>query len=156
MSGKHTDTPDEKNDAFYLANLRVAAQLLNDANLIGVIEPINKYSLPGYYLNCYEKAIKNIKSVNQHNLRLMVDLFHMQHIRGDITNGLKDLAPYIGHVQIAQCPYRHEPDTDGEVNWKYVLKTLEEYYDDYVGCEYRPKGGTAEGLKWIKDFGYEL
>lgn len=58
MSGKHTDTPDEKNDAFYLANLRVAAQLLNDANLIGVIEPINKYSLPGYYLNCYEKGMK--------------------------------------------------------------------------------------------------
>lgn len=56
MAGKHTEPVDEKNDAFYLANLRVAAQLLNEANLIGVIEPINKYSVPGYYLNCFDKG----------------------------------------------------------------------------------------------------
>lgn len=104
----------------------------------------------------------------------MVDLFHLQHIRGDVTNSLKKFAPYIGHVQvstfsnffkhhnlidhfqIAQSPYRHEPDTDGELNLKYVLKTLEQHYDDYVGCEYRPVSATVDGLKWIKDFGYEL
>lgn len=57
MAGKHTESTDEKNDAFYLANLRVAAQLLNEANMIGIIEPINKYSLPGYYLNCYDKGL---------------------------------------------------------------------------------------------------
>uniref|UniRef100_A0A336MKW6 Putative hydroxypyruvate isomerase n=1 Tax=Culicoides sonorensis TaxID=179676 RepID=A0A336MKW6_CULSO len=156
MAGKHTEPTDEKNNAFYLANLRAAALLLHEENLMGVIEPINKYSVPGYFLNCYEKAIHTIKTVNQPNLRLMVDLFHLQHIRGDITNSLREFAPYIGHVQIAQCPGRHEPDTDGEVNFKYVLKVLEEYYSDYVGCEYRPLNGTVEGLKWIKDFGYDF
>lgn len=64
MSGKHTEPTDEKNDAFYLANLRVAAQLLNEANLIGVIEPINKYSVPGYYLNCYDKGNDCLYSID--------------------------------------------------------------------------------------------
>lgn len=60
-------------------------------------------------------------------------------------------------LQIAQTPFRHEPDTEGEVNLHYVLKTLEQYgYNDWIGCEYRPLKGTVEGLKWIKDFGYEL
>ncbi|HLA02370.1 MAG TPA: hydroxypyruvate isomerase, partial [Aestuariivirga sp.] len=24
-------------------------------------------------------------------------------------------------------------------------------YDGWVGCEYKPKGGTVEGLGWIKE-----
>lgn len=57
MAGKHSEPTDEKNDAFYLSNLRYAASVLSEANMIGVIEPINKYSVPGYYLNSYEKGI---------------------------------------------------------------------------------------------------
>lgn len=54
-------------------------------------------------------------------------------------------------------PHRHEPDTPGEVNFKYVLQVLEEVgYKGWVGCEYKPSGGSAENLNWIKDWGYSF
>lgn len=87
----------------------------------------------------------------------MLDIFHMQHIRGDITHALEDFKTYTGHVQIAQNPGRNEPDTPGEINYRYVLKKLEETgYNDWIGLEYKPANGTVEGLKWITDFGYTL
>lgn len=63
----------------------------------------------------------------------------------------------IGHVQIAQVPDRHEPDTSGEIDYKYVLSILEkEGYDGYVGLEYCPKSSSVDGLSWIQKYGYEL
>lgn len=64
---------------------------------------------------------------------------------------------FTGHVQIAQVPDRHEPDTAGELDYRYIFSLLEkEGYNGYIGLEYRPKAGSAEGLKWIKNFGYAL
>lgn len=159
MAGKHLAKPiDENNEAFYISNLRLAANRLAAEGIIGLIEPINKYSVPGYYLNNYEHAVDVLKSVNSDNLKLMMDLFHLQLIRGNIINSFKELGSYIGHVQIAQAPHRHEPDVEGEVNFKFVLEKLQRDagYDGWVGCEYRPLKGSAEGLKWITNFGYEL
>lgn len=63
----------------------------------------------------------------------------------------------IGHIQIAQVPNRHEPDTLGEINYKYVLNLLERIdYTGYIGLEYRPIGLTRQGLNWIEEYGYNL
>ncbi|XP_076388292.1 hydroxypyruvate isomerase-like protein Gip isoform X2 [Megachile rotundata] len=62
-----------------------------------------------------------------------------------------------GHIQIAQVPHRHEPNTPGEINYKYILSTLEqEGYNGYIGLEYSPKLSSREGLGWIQEFGYKL
>uniref|UniRef100_T1J9V8 Putative hydroxypyruvate isomerase n=1 Tax=Strigamia maritima TaxID=126957 RepID=T1J9V8_STRMM len=62
-----------------------------------------------------------------------------------------------GHVQIAQVPDRHEPDTPGEIDFRYILNLFDELgYLGWIGLEYTPKGHTVSGLKWIKDFGYSL
>lgn len=158
MAGKHDEPTDKGHESFYISNLRFAANRLSEERILAVIEPINKYAVPGYYLNSFDQAIKTIKTVNHSNLKLLVDFYHLQHIQGNITRSLSELAQYIGHVQIAQTPGRHEPDTVGEVNLKYVLNMLEAEadYDGWVGCEYRPLAGTKEGLKWITDFGYDL
>ncbi|XP_052888888.1 putative hydroxypyruvate isomerase [Anopheles moucheti] len=157
MAGKLDGPGTEVHDRTYLANLRVAAPILERNNIIGVIEPINKHSVPGYYLACYDKATKMITSVGSANVKLMLDIFHAQHIRGDITNSIRALTSYIGHVQLAQVPGRNEPDTDGELNFRYILHVLAtegRYADGWVGCEYRPLTDTASGLNWLRDFGY--
>jgi len=47
-------------------------------------------------------------------------------------------------------PERHEPD-EGEVNYRYLLRLLDELgYDGWVGCEYVPRGRTEDGLGWMK------
>lgn len=81
----------------------------------------------------------------------------MQHIQGNISNTLKDLMPLCGHVQIAQVPMRNEPNTPGELNYKYILEELKKNgYKDWIGLEYKPAGDCKEGLKWIEEYGYSL
>lgn len=88
----------------------------------------------------------------------MADLYHMQHIRGNITNSLLELQPLIGHVQIAQVPSRSEPDTPGELDFGYVFEMLRRSeYRSWIGCEYRPTNGTEAGLqKWLAKYAVEL
>lgn len=156
MAGKLTSPPSAEHDSTYVKNLKTAASILEQNNIVGVIEPINKYALPGYYLACYKKAIGVLQEVNSPNLKLMFDIYHAQHIRGDITKGFHEYGPFIGHVQLAQVPSRHEPDSEGELNYQYVLQTLAAsgYADDWVGCEYKPRAGTEAGLGWLRTFGY--
>jgi hydroxypyruvate isomerase len=56
----------------------------------------------------------------------------------------------VGHIQIAGVPDRNEPDR-GELDYDYVLKLIDELgYEGWIGCEYRPKAGTSEGLGWLR------
>ena len=51
---------------------------------------------------------------------------------------------------VAGVPGRHEPDR-GEVRYPYLFGLLDELgYDGFVGCEYRPRAGTSEGLGWLR------
>lgn len=64
---------------------------------------------------------------------------------------------YVNFWQIAQVPKRNEPDTFGEINYKYILQHIENCgYEDWIGLEYKPAGNSKDGLKWIKEFGYSL
>ncbi|XP_059504005.1 putative hydroxypyruvate isomerase isoform X6 [Stegostoma tigrinum] len=61
--------------------------------------------------------------------------------------------PHQGHVQIAQAPNRNEPDSPGEINYSYIFSLLEKLgYQGYIGCEYSPKGGTVDGLGWLRSY----
>lgn len=155
MSGKEAKTP-EHHEVF-LKNLKYATKFLEQEGITGVLEPINHISVPGYFLHDYNYAIDVINTVGSSHLKLMVDLFHMQILNGNIINTLKKIMPVVGHVQIAQTPDRNEPNTPGEVNLQYVLNFLEKNgYNEHVGCEYRPLTTTSDGLSWIQEFGYKL
>lgn len=56
MAGKFAGEVTEEHHTTYVANLKYCAQELLQHNIIGLIEPINKYALPGYYLNNYDKG----------------------------------------------------------------------------------------------------
>nr|XP_023020926.1 putative hydroxypyruvate isomerase [Leptinotarsa decemlineata] len=157
MSGVVEGPVTSSHDTTYVNNLRYAVQLLQKENILGIIEPINSYSVPNYYMNCYKKALSTVKEINSSHLKIMLDIFHLQLIKGNIGNTIKELKEYIGHIQIAQVPNRNEPDTEGEINYKYVLETIKkEGYDDWIGLEYKPLVNTTEGLNWIRKFGYNL
>ncbi|XP_044755450.1 putative hydroxypyruvate isomerase [Coccinella septempunctata] len=157
MSGRVLEGVSQANDNAYLQNLKYAAGLLEKENIVGLIEPINSYSVPNYYMNSYKKAVEVVETIKSPNLKIMLDIFHLQHIQGNVSNTIKDLMKYIGHVQIAQVPNRNEPNTDGELNYKYILDLLrKEGYTDWIGLEYKPKSDTLKGLNWIKEMGYSL
>ncbi|CAD6994535.1 unnamed protein product [Ceratitis capitata] len=133
----------------YKSNLKYAAPILAAAGIVGVIEPINKYSLPNYFMNSFQIAYNVISEVNSKQIRLMIDIFHLQHIMGNVTNAFADFKDIIGHIQIAQAPHRHEPDVAGELDFPISLR-------DWIGCEYKPKTNTLEGLKWLEKYQVQL
>ena len=93
-----------------------------------------------------------INEVGSDNLQILYDVFHMQIMEGNLTDTIRDNLPYIGHIQIADNPRRHEPGS-GEINFKNLLRFIDEAgYDGWIGCPYIPLGATKEGLKWAEPY----
>ncbi|CAJ0596879.1 unnamed protein product [Cylicocyclus nassatus] len=97
----------------YQENVAFAANKLGEANLMCLIEPINHYSIPGYFLSTYEQAKAVIDAVAMPNLKMQYDVFHAQQICGQITATIKKYKDLIGYIQVAQVPSRDEPITAG-------------------------------------------
>ena len=134
----------------YVENLRCAAQQLQQHNRTLIIEPINTRDIPGYFLNRQDHAHVIREEVGAANLKVMMDFYHAQIVEGDLSMTFKKYLQHIGHIQIASVPERQEPDL-GEVNYPNLFKLIDASgYDGWIGCEYRPRGVTEDGLKWLK------
>ena len=134
----------------FIANLRLAAKALAKHGLTLVIEPINTRDMPGYFLNYQDDAHAIREAVGEANLKVQMDFYHAQIMEGDLTKKFEKYFAHIGHVQIASVPARHEPD-EGELNYPHLFKLLDDMgYAGYVGCEYKPRGKTEDGLGWFK------
>lgn len=128
-------------------NLRVAADKADGLTVL--IEPLNRRDRPGYFYDTIAEAIAVIEDVGAPNLRLMFDCYHVGLVEGNVIQWLERAIRYVGHVQIAAVPTRHEPD-EGELDYRAVFDALARLdYDGWIGCEYRPRGDTVAGLKWI-------
>lgn len=133
--------------ATYLRNLAWAAAA--GAQRL-TIEPINSRDMPGYHLATSADAESVLRDLAAKNLGLQLDLYHAQIMEGDLTRRIERLLPLISHIQIAGVPDRHEPD-EGEVNHAHLFAVLDALgYEGFVGCEYRPRGRTEDGLGWFR------
>ncbi len=133
-------------------NLKYAARLTADAGVKLLIEPINLRDIPGFFLSNTDHAERILEKVGSDNLYIQYDFYHMQIMQGDLIPTFTRLKDRIAHVQIADNPGRNEPGT-GEINYGFILSELDRLgYDGWVGCEYKPKAGTSEGLGWMKPY----
>lgn len=140
----------ERHRAVYIENLRFAAKELAGESRTLLIEPINTRDMPGYFLNTQGEAHAISEEVGESNLKVQMDFYHVQIGEGDLAVKLRRYLPGVGHLQIASVPERNEPD-DGEVNYPYLFRLLDELgYQGWVGCEYRPRAGTENGLGWFR------
>jgi len=138
----------------YIRNLRYAAEQFAGAGLKALIEPINTRDIPGLFLNYQADAHAVVEAVGASNLKVQMDLYHCQIVEGDVAMRLRKYVPTgnVGHMQIAGVPQRHEPDL-GEMNYPYLFEVIDELkYTGWIGCEYRPKGKTSDGLGWLKPY----
>lgn len=137
--------------AVYIENLRYATQEFAKHGRMLLIEPINVRDIPGYFLNTQAEAHAVCQEVGEPNIKVQMDFYHAQIVEGDLATKLKQYFDGIGHIQIASVPERHEPD-EGEVNYPYLFRLLDDLgYSGWVGCEYRPRGNTEDGLAWFRD-----
>ncbi|NLC24635.1 MAG: hydroxypyruvate isomerase [Oxalobacter sp.] len=137
----------------FVDNLAFAAGELKNAGIRLLVEPVNNLDVPGVYLSYTQKAIDMIRDAGSDNVFLQLDIYHMQRMEGELANTIKANIAMIRHMQLADSPGRHEPGT-GEINYRFLFSFIDELgYDGWIGCEYRPKTTTTEGLGWIKAHG---
>ena len=142
--------------ATYVANLKKAAKMAAGSGIEVIIEPINTRDIPGFFLNRTGDARAVIYEVGEPNLGLQFDIYHRQIMEGDVATAIREYAPLTRYYQLASPPDRGEPDA-GELNYPWLFKLIDETgYKGFIGCEYRPRNGTVEGLKWAERCGVTL
>jgi len=135
--------------ATFLDNLRYAVAQLGAHGIRLLIEPINTFDIPGFYLHGTAQALEIIDAVGSDNLFLQYDIYHMQRMEGELAATMQKHLPRIAHIQLADNPGRNEPGT-GEIHYPFLFQHLDRIgYTGYIGCEYKPRTTTTAGLGWL-------
>jgi hydroxypyruvate isomerase len=146
------DSSFEQAEQTFVDNLSFAAKALSAASIRLLIEPINTRDIPGFFLNGTKLALLLMDKVGSPNLFLQYDVYHMQIMEGDLAPTIQRNLSRIPHLQIADNPGRNEPGT-GEINYPFLFQFLDGLgYEGWIGCEYKPKTTTLEGLSWLKPY----
>lgn len=133
----------------FVQNLRFACACAQERGIGILIEPLNRFDAPGYFLKNTDQARAIIEEAGAANLKLMFDCYHVGRTEGDVLARLRDLLPIIGHIQFASVPDRGPPD-HGEVNYPRVFEEVEALsWTRPLGAEYKPSGSTKESLAWL-------
>ena len=132
----------------FVNNLKYAAAELKGAGLRLLIEPINRFDIPGFYLNTTAQALEILDEVGADNAFVQYDIYHAQRMEGDLAATMQKQLARIGHIQLADNPGRNEPGT-GEINYPFLFAHLDRIgYTGWIGCEYKPATSTEAGLGW--------
>ncbi|BEH16353.1 hydroxypyruvate isomerase [Marinobacter shengliensis] len=134
-----------------VANVQYAADRFADAGLTLCLEAINsRVDMPGFMLDTTGKVMALLEELDADNVRLQYDVYHMQIMEGDVIRSMECLLPWIGHIQFADNPGRHEPGS-GEINFSNVFAALDRMgYQGWVSAEYRPSSVTEDTLSWFR------
>jgi hydroxypyruvate isomerase len=149
LAGKRPDdAPEALLRQTLVSNLKYAAAELKKAGLRLLIEPINPYDIPGFFLNRTDQAVAILDEVGADNAFVQYDIYHAQRVEGELTATMRKYLPRIGHMQLADNPGRNEPGT-GEINYRFLFDQIDRMgYSGWIGCEYKPAGVTEDGLGW--------
>ncbi|HBW37838.1 hydroxypyruvate isomerase [Desulfosporosinus sp. BICA1-9] len=133
-------------------NISYAAKKLEEHGLRLMIEPINHYDIPGFFLNTTDQVLKLIAEINRPNVFLQWDIYHASRENEDLWKTLSNSIAQIGHIQIADQPGRHQPGT-GEIAFQRLLTELKKAgYSQEIALEYVPGPDTETSLRWVKNY----
>jgi len=130
-------------------NLRSAAPMAAQAQVILTIEVLNPMDNPGYFLTSSRDALDIVRQVGHTRVRFQMDTYHLQRLEGNLLSTLSANIDWIGHLQFADEPGRHEPGT-GAIRFG-ELETAAEAggYRGYIGLEYIPLASSEQALAWV-------
>ena len=158
MAGVVPDDPGrERAMETYGENLYFAATASGEENIKVLIEALNPRDVPGYMIGHAVQARSVIDVVGHENLYLQYDLYHGAMTGEDLQETIRENLDIIRHMQVAGVPGRHEPDADipgGDIDYPALFDVIDELgYGGWIGCEYRPRTTTLEGLGWAQPYG---
>jgi hydroxypyruvate isomerase len=155
LAGKRVaGVDDQRHLETLVGNLRFAARQLGARGLRLMLEPVNHYDIPGFFLNRTDQALAVLDAVDEPNVFLQYDLYHAQREEDELAATLRKHLARIGHIQAADSPGRHQPGT-GEIDFPFLFQELDRLgFQGQVGLEYVPSPDTRSSFGWIKEMGY--
>lgn len=143
----------ELTDGTLAENVRLAARRMAEIGVMTVVEPINPFDVPGFWLDGLDPALSFLDALGDPAVRLQFDFYHMGRTEPDLAAAIGRAGWRIGHVQFADHPGRHEPGT-GAIDFAAAFAALRATgYDGAVSAEYRPADRTEAGLSWLDALG---
>jgi hydroxypyruvate isomerase len=116
-----------------------------------LLEPLNRFDRPDYFLNHTAEALSIIEEIDSPWLKLQYDFYHMQLMEGNLINTMRANLDRIGHLQVADAPGRGKPGT-GEINYCNVLAAVEAAgYTGVVGLEYLAPPEDPDPFDWLAE-----
>ncbi len=129
-----------------------AARMAEAAGVTLVLEAVNTYSVPGYFLNTTVVAGDIVRVVGSPSLKILYDIWHMQQMEGNMVHVLTQYRDVLGYVHVGDAPERHEPGT-GEINFDRIKATLERLgYGGIFGFELVPSESSVKCCEILRAF----
>ncbi len=112
--------------------MKEAARYAQDHGVTLGIEAINRYET--FLINTTDQALALMQRIDEPNVRVHLDAYHMNIEESDFYGPTKKAAPHLCHFHLSES-HRGTPGT-GVVDWDGIYKALgETKYDGIVGLE---------------------
>ena len=130
------------------SNLKMACSMLADYDIQPVFEMINGKDMPRFLIQNVAQAQEMLEAVNHPALKMQYDCYHMAMMGEDVLAALQENIQMIGHIQFADCPGRHEPNT-AAINYNNIFTWLAQSdYAGFIAAEYKPSNHSNESFAW--------
>lgn len=133
-------------------NLKLACHLCSEHHIQPVFEMINGTDMPRFLVQNIAQAQEMLEAVQHPALKIQYDCYHMAMMGENILLALQENINWIGHIQFADCPGRHEPDT-AQINYAEIFTWLgQSSYTGYIAAEYKPQVYSNQSFAWKRKY----
>lgn len=129
-------------------NLKLACHMCTDHGIQPVFEMINGTDMPRFLVQNIAQAQEMLEAVRHPALKMQFDCYHMAMMGENLLESLQENIESIGHIQFADNPGRHEPDT-GNIDYATLFDWLKcSQYTGFSAAEYRPQNLSQNSFAW--------
>jgi len=124
-----------------IENMRTLADMAAAYDITLGMEVLNRFE--GYLLNICEEAVDYVEKVGKNNVKIMLDVFHMNIEEDSFTEAIRLAGSRLGHVHLGEAN-RRPPHAEGRIPWAEIGQALHEigYDGDVVMEPFVRQGGT--------------
>ncbi len=125
-----------------IANMRDLADMAAGYDITLGMEVLNRFE--GYLLNTCAEALDFVTKVDKPNVKIMLDVFHMNIEEDSFTEAIKLAGDKLGHFHLGE-PNRRPPFAGGRMPWREIGDALHaiNYTGDAVMEPFVRMGGTV-------------
>lgn len=114
------------------------------------LEALNQDDVPAYFYDRPAQVAAELTKLSGTRIGMQFDFYHVTKQGLNLIEQLDANIDDVRHVQVAGAPLRHEPELYADDVWAGFKRLQTLGYQRYVGLEYRPENGVANGLSWLQ------